>query len=90
MMNIIKSQKVTLIIVLILIMGVIATIFLSGQKQQQKAKAQFEVSRSFNVSTDTAGTQPVDCQGVICTTSQDTVHIKFNPNNTQDLLNSLP
>ncbi len=89
-MEIIRKQKIILIAVAVLIVGLIATILLVSQRQQHKAKAEFDVSRSFNISTDTQGTQPIPCQGVTCTTNSDTVHIKFNPANTQDLLNSLP
>ncbi len=84
---IMNKRIIGILAIIILSIGLVVTLYLVKQRQTGGAKAELDVSRTFTV---TSNQQPVDCQGVTCKTDANTVHVKFNPASTQELLNSLP
>lgn len=87
--TIIISKRKT-ISLFILTIGLALGIYFVQQAQIYQGKAQLDLSRTFSVSVDEGGTQPVACQDTTCTTDQEEVYIKFNEDQLQDLLNTLP
>ncbi len=91
-LNLNKRAYFSALLVLLVLIGIVFTIKLTNLQTNKKAKADFDISRSFNVEgRDASGSpKPVTCQGTTCQTEADTVHIRFNQTDTQELLNTLP
>ncbi len=87
------KQMFGLIVILVLIVGLAVTVYLVGHRQNYRSKADVEFLQNFSITTQNTGStspQSVNCVNSVCTTDQERVHIRFNEQNTQDLLNSLP
>ncbi len=83
-----KINKLQIAIFVLLIIGLASGLFLVARKQIFKPKASLDLSSTFNV-TDEIGNK-VNCSGTTCTTYSNTVNIKFNQDQLENLKNSLP
>jgi len=79
-----------IVITFVLLLGLGFGVYLALQKQNYRGRAEVDPGKSLNVTTSGTNPQPVTCVGQTCTTNATSVQVDFNPNTTQDLLNSLP
>ena len=85
--NVLQRRTTQLGLILLLMIGLIFTIIVVQRQQNYRGRAELDVAKTFTV-TDPEG-QPVSCEGTTCTTGAESVHVEFNEENLQDLLNAL-
>lgn len=85
-----KISKWQVVSFYVVSVGLLVAIYLVHNQSSYQGRANIDVGRSFTLSTDDQGTQPVSCTGTTCITDSDDVYIKFNDGQAQDLLNALP
>lgn len=87
-----KKNIITILILLILGLGLIATVYLVQKQVIFKPKAALNLPSVFSITKPSSET--LQCQntpaGAVCTTDENTVSVRFNEANLQELLNNLP
>ena len=79
-----------IIVTFVLLLGLVSILYVVQRQQDTRGRAEVDPGKSLNVTTSGTNPQPVTCVGQTCTTNATSVQVDFNPNTTQDLLNSLP